>query len=174
MPELPSLSLSSGIALFVTAALLLFGVWFFGRLFRKRPDPFPYEAQPALFTKPEQKFLAVLFDAVGDDFLILGKIRLADLIRVRKGTVEWQAAFNKISKKHLDYVLIDPEDCSIRLAIELDDRSHDRPERIARDVFLNRAMAAADVVLARFPTAATYDAKIIRKKLLAAMPPKSG
>ena len=44
---------------------------------------------------------------------------------------ERQAAFNRISSKVLDFVLCDPNNLAIIAAIELDDSSHKRNDRIS-------------------------------------------
>jgi hypothetical protein len=46
----------------------------------------------------------------------------------------------------------------ILLAIELDDRTHERPERQRRDAFLDNALASAGIGLVRIPAASRYDA----------------
>jgi chaperonin GroEL (HSP60 family) len=57
----------------------------------------------------------------------------------------------------LDFVLCDPRTTHVRLAIELDDRSHDSAGRKRRDVFVNEALAAAKIPLLRIQAAARYD-----------------
>ena len=132
-----------------------------------RPDRYPYTARSALFTNTELKFLEALEEAVDEDYAIYGQVRLCDVIEVRKGMdrKSWGRAFAKIRAKHLDFVICDPEDHSILCAIELDDSSHERPDRRKRDHFLNHAMAAAGVPLHRFPTSRNYDPDDIRKAI---------
>lgn len=140
-------------------------------LLRPRPDPFPYEAADALFTDSEREFLHILDEAVGDEFRILGKVRLADIIQVREGTEgsQWQAAFNRIRAKHLDYVGCDPETLEIVWVLELDDISHNRPERIERDEFVEGALARAEIPLVRIPVAEEYDPEELRGEILDAV-----
>lgn len=72
----------------------------------------------------------------------------------------WQAAQNKIDRKHFDFVLIDAETTRPLLAIELDDRTHDRPDRRRRDGFVEAACDAAGLPLLRVrarPPGASYD-----------------
>ena len=49
------------------------------------------------------------------------------------------------------------------MAIELDDVSHERPERIERDKFVNRAFESADMPLLRIPVEPSYRAREIRE-----------
>ena len=142
------------VTLFALAILLLLA-----SVIRRPPDPFPYKRADALFTESERDFLLILDEAVGEDFRILGKVRLADIIQVQAGleSSHWQAAFNRIRAKHLDYVGCDLETLEILWVLELDDISHQRPERMARDEFVEGALARAGVPLIRVPVADEYD-----------------
>ena len=131
------------------------------------PKGFPYEKEESLFTPAERSFLGVLDQAVGEHYRILGKIRLADVIRVKRGlsAAARQSAFNKIQSKHLDFVVCDPDDLSIQFVIELDDKSHAKAKRQSRDEFVNQALAAAGVPLSRFPVKRTYSVQDIQNEI---------
>lgn len=124
----------------------------------------PYQKEPVLFTPAERSFLAMLEQALGDQFRVLGKVRLADVIKVKpglSGSVR-QQAFNRIQSKHLDFVVCDPGDLSVQFVVELDDSSHQQSQRQARDEFLDKALAAAGVPIFHFPVKRTYSAPDIR------------
>lgn len=53
----------------------------------------------------------------------------------------------------------------IALAIELDDSSHYRPNKIARDDFLNEAFKSAGLPLLRIKNASHYDQATITKTI---------
>jgi hypothetical protein len=95
---------------------------------------------------------------------------LADVIACRKGEFK-QAAFNKISAKHLDFVLVHATNSRILAAIELDDASHRAADRVARDRFVDRALASAKISLVRIPAAANYDPADLTATLIAALKP---
>lgn len=128
-------------------------------LWRRKPAPedYPYRAVDGLFSANERDFLRVL-ERTLPEHRIFAKVRLADVITVKKGLPksDWQRAFNRISSKHLDFVICD-RDLDILCAVELDDRSHERSERRARDAFLEAALHAAQVPLVRVPSRKTYD-----------------
>ena len=71
----------------------------------------------------------------------------------------------RISQKHLDFVLYDRATARIVAAVELDDRSHELRDRHKRDVFVNQALRTAGVVLVRFRAACTYEAFTIRREI---------
>lgn len=71
---------------------------------------------------------------------ILTKIRLADLIEVNQEMTkrDWNIYFSKIKSKHVDFAIADS--MKIVLIIELDDKTHQRQERIIRDMFVDDAL----------------------------------
>ena len=127
---------------------------------------YPYVSAESLFTRHEQAFLRVLEQAAGN-YRVFGKVRVADVVGVRQGLPkgEWQRASNRISQKHLDFVLLNPGDLSVWCAVELDDKTHGRVERKSRDTLLENVLAAAEVPLVRIPSRRTYDAADIRALL---------
>ncbi len=127
---------------------------------------YPYVAAENLFTKNERAFLGVLEQAA-DTYRVFGKVRVADVIEVRRGLPksEWQRAFNRVSQKHLDFVLCDPHDLSVYCAVELDDKTHGRADRKSRDTFLENALAAAGVPLVRVASRRSYDVAELRALL---------
>jgi hypothetical protein len=145
----------------VASAINLFNTW------RRTPRGYPYETQDSLFSPAERSFLVVLEQAVGQRYRILGKVRLADVIRVKRGMsrAAWQAAFNRIQSKHLDFVACDPSDLTVQFVVELDDKSHAKASRQNRDDFVNHALAAAGVRLLRFPVKRTYSVQDIQNQI---------
>lgn len=119
---------------------------------------FGYRRKPYLLSKAERSFYGVLTQAVGDKALIFSKVRVADVLAPQKGLnrSNWQQAFNKISAKHVDFLLCDPHDCAVKLAIELDDASHGSAKRQKRDAFLERACESAGLPLMRIRAARGY------------------
>jgi len=123
----------------------------------------PYESIHTLFTPAERSFYGVLNLAVKDRLIVFGKVRVADVIKTRKGlnNSDRQTAHNKIDRKHFDFVLCRPDDLSIVCAVELDDSSHNSKKRIARDKFLDAACASANLTLHHFPAKRSYNTKDI-------------
>jgi very-short-patch-repair endonuclease len=123
---------------------------------------FPYQRKDYLLSKGERAFFDVLQVAVGRDFLLFSKVRLADLIFVRSGTEKRQSHFNRIQSKHVDFVLCSRDLVRPILAIELDDASHDFQDRQDRDSFLDSALAAAGLPIYHVKARANYDANAVR------------
>lgn len=110
-------------------------------IIEKSDDEFlPYKRKN-LMTKNEWFFykqLKPVADKLG--FSILCKVRVADLVDIDKGLdkSKWQTAFNRINKKHVDFVLCKPENLYPELLIELDDLSHKSENVIKRDEFIQK------------------------------------
>lgn len=113
----------------------------------KTPVTYPYKSKKNLVTSAERSFFGVLNAAIGDSFHVFMKVRLADVLAIRKGLSKSarQSAFNKIRSKHLDFVICDKNDLSIVGVIELDDQSHKLNHRKERDLFIDCALEAAEI-----------------------------
>ncbi|MEB3268291.1 MAG: DUF2726 domain-containing protein [Leptolyngbya sp.] len=131
-----------------------------------------YTRQPYLMTRAELAFYRVLVQVVGQRGMVFAKVRVADVIVPREtdDRKQWRGAFNKISAKHLDFILCHPKTLEILGAIELDDRSHNRRDRQERDAFLEEAMASAEVPLVRVPVQATYSVKDLTEQVQGLLP----
>jgi hypothetical protein len=144
-----------GLAILV-AVILLMQIW-------ALPRNLPYLARGQLVTKSELKFYKSLSKAVQDDFQIFAMVRIADLLRVEKGNKHRRKWLNKILAKHIDFVLCDPGSLKPIVCLELDDVSHQRPDRIERDKFVNLAFKSAQLPLLRIPTQTEYKSQEIRE-----------
>ncbi len=111
-----------------------------------RPSGLRFYACAGLLTKGELPFYRTLKTAARD-YDVCPKVRVADIINC--DSLTWKRGGWRIGTWHIDFVLIDPRSGAVRLCIELDDASHARPGRRARDAFLNEAMRRAGVPLMR-------------------------
>ena len=126
----------------------------------------------ALFSPAERSFLGVLDQALSQQYRIMGKVRLADIIKVKSGVQRStrQTGFNKIQSKHVDFVACDLATLAVKFAIELDDASHSEPKRQERDDFLNKAMKDARIPIYHFSAKRTYTLQEIQKAIVATKP----
>lgn len=94
---------------------------------------YPYKIKLRIFSPKEGYFyrdVRPIADKLG--LLVFTKMRLADLLEVPKTQPDYMKWFNRIKAKHIDFILVD-RDYHIRLLVEVDDPSHNRPDRQARD-----------------------------------------
>jgi hypothetical protein len=126
----------------------------------------PYFSKEYLLSRGETAFYHPLRRAMPAHLMICTKVRLCDIIGCSGEA--WKAGFGaRISQKHVDFVLADADTTAIALVIELDDRTHQRADRQERDVFVDRALAAAGVPILRIPAAASYDVRVLRNQIAA-------
>lgn len=139
------------------------------KLTSHRRGPLPYQSRATLLTPAEQSFYAALRLAADEKSAIFAKVRLADLLEVQPGLPrpEHFRAFNRISAKHVDFVLCDHVTSRLLCAIELDDSSHVRRDRQHRDRFLNDALSAAGIPLLRIPAQRNHRIEELRERLRA-------
>jgi ssDNA-binding Zn-finger/Zn-ribbon topoisomerase 1 len=105
--------------------------------------------------------------------VVLGKVRIADILKPQKGLnrSQWQTAFNKISSKNFDFVICNANDLSVLSVIELDDNSHNRKSSIKRDELVELACKNASLKLHRFKASATYNVNEIRNTIFETIVP---
>jgi hypothetical protein len=124
------------------------------------------EPVATLLTAAEQKFYEALDAAIDGRFVILSKVRLADLFIVTSANRSARyRVFRSIACKHVDFVLAEAENLQPVAAIELDDSSHQRADRRLRDQLLDDLFEKADFPLLRFRTAAAYSPGAIVKRV---------
>jgi hypothetical protein len=134
---------------------------------RRQAKPVLYLPRRYLLTRNEAAFFRVLNPLIADCYRISCKVRLADVVTCADS--DWnRGQANRISQKHLDFVVYCAESSRILAAIELDDSSHELPERRARDAFVNRLFWQIGVRLIRVPAQWEYDRDKIADQLTSA------
>jgi hypothetical protein len=104
--------------------------------------PLPYLVRDDFFSEAEASFYRLLSDVVGEDFVICPKVSLREIFFVSRPNQN-MAFYNKIDRKHVDYLLCDARTLKPVLGIELDDKSHTQPDRVERDEFVEKVFACA-------------------------------
>lgn len=118
---------------------------------------YPYVLRHDFVSNAELSFYRVLRTVVDEETTILLKVGLADLFFVPSSDrSDYRVFMNRIDRKHVDFVLCDAASLTPRVAIELDDRSHARPDRQVRDELVNEVFAAAGLPLLRIPVQTGY------------------
>lgn len=135
---------------------------------RGHTDKYPYTLNGTLFTPAERFLFQVLEQAVGAEYRIFGKVRIADVVNVRaiEQRSVWQRAFNRINGKHFDFVLCAKDDLSIVGAVEIDDRSHQNNKARQRDSFLEGLCRAVSLPLVQVQPGRAYSVTELREKVV--------
>ena len=123
----------------------------------------PYYKNSVFISKAEQSFFKVLRRSYRREILyILSQVALNRLLRTEEK--DWRY-INKISQKSVDFVLVDKITFTPILIIELDDSTHNLPERVLRDSFLNSVLTAVELPFLRIPTKFSYNTNELKKMI---------
>lgn len=114
-----------------------------------RKKIYNYRRKQFFMTKPEHAFYKELVQLVGNDYFVFAQVHLPTIIDEKIVGQDWRASRAHINRKSIDFVLCDKEYISPKLAIELDDWSHARPDRQERDGEVERILAEAGMPLLR-------------------------
>jgi hypothetical protein len=117
-------------------------------------DILPYKLRNNLLSAAEFSFYKVLETALQKRVEIQCKVRLADIFYTPYGTNV--SHFNRITGKHVDFLLCDMQTMKPILGVELDDASHFQPDRKARDIFVDEVFKVADLPLLHIQAKRTY------------------
>ena len=95
-----------------------------------------------LLTMNEKAFYRQLSSfAAKKNMTVFTKVRLLDLLEPVKNQPKYKTYFYKVQAKHVDFVLCDSK-LVARFIIELDDSSHNAPDRTERDQFVDTVLQA--------------------------------
>lgn len=160
------------ILLLVAAALYIVIEILFKKRISKR-DPYHYSLNKVLLSAAERSFLGVLEKAIQEEYYIFPKVRLADLTTIKASTNRrsWQRYFNRISSKHVDFVLCSKDDLEIKCAIELNDSSHRRPARQKRDDFITGLCEHINLPFLQVDAHRTYEVNNLKELIANKMKP---
>lgn len=132
-------------------------------------DRLPYRQKAHFLSAAELSFYHVLRTAVGEEFTVCCKVRLADLFDVTKQGKEGIGPLNSIRAKHVDFLICDARTMKPVAAVELDDASHERPDRRGRDAFLDQVFEAAGLPIIHEQARRSYTVESLRESLRLAL-----
>ena len=159
----------------ITAVVVVVAVVLLVVLMR-RAAAYPYRAVGVLLSPAEGELLAALRQALGGEYEVYPKVRLADLIEVRKGLTRKQRAeaLEHVAGRHVGFVICDRGTNAVRGVVELELGAGPRTGRHRPVPFLDGALAAAHVPLVRVPAQSPYAPAELRDRVLTAFGPTQG
>src|SRR5690606_19236597 len=143
---------------------LIFVIFIMLAVFNARKSPragaigLPYLREELLFSVAERSFLGVLDQALGPNNRVFGKVRVADIAKVKAGLSNSarQGALNRVAAKHFDFVVCRASDLTVLCAVELDDKSHSTKRARARDQLLEQICQTINLPLMRVTAQSGY------------------
>jgi len=113
-----------------------------------------------ILTQNERKFFDALQIAAGENYIIFAKMGLWNIIQ-HSNKSEW----NKIAQKHIDFVLYDHQKNKILVAIELDDKSHNKQSARKNDRFKDTVLQSVNIPLLRIKAQQEYNINLLKNNL---------
>ena len=114
-----------------------------------KKSQYKYYAKSYVMTSRENECFKILNEIFSSKWFVVPQVHLSALLDYRVKGQNWNAAFRHINGKSVDFVLIGKESYKVVCAIELDDSTHSKPDRIERDVEIERMFKEAGIPLAR-------------------------
>ncbi|OGF64997.1 hypothetical protein A2Z53_01300 [Candidatus Giovannonibacteria bacterium RIFCSPHIGHO2_02_42_15] len=132
-----------------------------------------YNRKNFFLTRAEHECYDALVEAVGTEYRIFAQVHLPTLVDHTVRGQDWRAALAHINRKSVDFVLCDKAYLSPKLAIELDDKSHERSDRQERDREVERILREAGVPLLRLENHGNFNPSELAQKIKNMLNPKS-
>lgn len=128
----------------------------------KQQEIWPFYAKKPL-SLPEQVLYFRLIEAL-PDHIVLAQVQLSRFLGVKKGHNN-QSWLNRINRMSADFVIC-RKDASIIAVIELDDSTHQKPDRQIADNKKDGALKAAGIKTVRWQARLIPDVSLIKAELL--------
>lgn len=115
----------------------------------------PYRLREPFLSKTEAALFRLLIELMGDRYMICPKVAMSDLFIILRPN-ENVHYFNKIFRKHVDFLLCDPKTFSPSFGVEI-------VKPIAKDVvreadkYMEEIFTDAGIPLVHIPSRETYD-----------------
>jgi Protein of unknown function (DUF2726) len=121
----------------------------------KPRDDFPYRLREPFLSTPEAALFRTLKQMTGERYVIYAKVSLNDLFYIIRPN-ENVHFFNKIFRKHVDFLLCDPKTFKPEIGVELV-KPVGRAETRPSDRFMDDLFLTAGLPLVHIPSSDHYD-----------------
>lgn len=159
------LYITVGIVLALVVVVVVAKVLFEGRTEAPEKAKYQYRRKNFFLTRAEHECYDALVQAVGAEYHVYAQVHLPTIVDHTIKGQDWRAALAHINRKSVDFVLCDKAYISPKLAIELDDRSHERPDRQERDREVERILQQAGIPLLRLQNHGQFNAVELAQKI---------
>lgn len=120
-------------------------------------------------TQSEARLYVVLLEHFSSQFHTFPQQHLSSFLDEKIRGQHWRGALSHIQRKSVDFLVCDRLTLQPLLAIELDDSSHQRLDRIERDEVVERILAQANLRLLRFRTHELQNIGLVIQRITAAL-----
>ncbi|MBI5530009.1 MAG: DUF2726 domain-containing protein [Candidatus Doudnabacteria bacterium] len=132
---------------------------------QKRARKYEYRVKNSVMTASENEFYSILLNLVDGQYFVFPQVHLDAFLDYKIRGQSWIGAWKHINQKSVDFLICDLESRKPLLAVELDDRSHDRENRIERDEEVGCIFKNANLSLLRIKNQREYNIEEIKQQL---------
>ncbi len=129
-------------------------------------SPYNYKKKDFLMSRAEHEFFDILIEVVGNQYYVFPQIHLSTILDNKVVGQNWRGAFRHIDEKSVDFVICDKAYIKPILAIELDDKTHEREDRKGRDGEVERILKESGLSLLRFGNNGSFNKEEIKRLIL--------
>lgn len=125
--------------------------------------PFPFNCKSTLFTQAEHNFLELLKTALGNEYRVMNRVKLADLLVIRNGVSDKakKTALMNAQSKYLDFVICDAKTMAIVGALDLVD-TNGAGYKVKKDWFVSGALESAAIPHIRIKVKNNYSVEEVQ------------
>lgn len=123
-----------------------------------------YLVRDEFLSPAERSFYGVVQNMIGSRLVVLTKVNLNDIFYVSRPN-ENLGDRARIAQKHVDFLVCNPSEMKPLFGIELDDSSHQAPDRKSRDEFVDQVFSTAGLPLLHFTAKHAYTKSEIGEKI---------
>lgn len=149
----------------VTLVLVTVAVRSLEAYLRSSRRTYQYERRDTLMTRAERECYQALVAEMGEDYYFFPQVHLDAIVAPKDSGRNRFYAFRHINQKSVDFVACDIKLLRPVFAIELDDKSHNLPRRIARDREVERILHGAALPLIRILNHGRFDPKELAREV---------
>jgi len=130
---------------------------------KKSKPLYNYKRKYFLISRPEHEFFDILVEVMGNKYYVFPQIHLSNILDNKIVGQNWKGAFRHIDEKSVDYVICDKAYIKPLLAIELDDRTHEKEDRKERDAEVKRILDQVGLPFLIFENHGSFNKEEIKK-----------
>ncbi len=131
----------------------------------KEKPKYRYTRRNCILTEAEHDFYNTLTELYSQKYTVFAQVHLPTLIDHTVPGQDWKPAFNHINQKSIDFVLCNTVTLSPLVAIEYDDRSHERRDRKERDIEVENILESVGLPLVRIQNHGKPNPEEIKEKI---------
>lgn len=131
----------------------------------------PFSPRSHFYSNEERRFLSALMRAVGHEYLILGKVSIANIVQISKGLPlkTKMSAYQQIAGQQVDFVLCDRRTSRILAVIALLDTAKPDPHA----ALIDSVFMSIQLPLLRFRKSENYNVGELHWNLSRSLPPEA-